>query len=236
MTASIRLLRDREEAGQILAERLARFAGKRGVVVLGLPRGGVVVAYQVAKALGAPLDVFLVRKLGVPGHEELAAGAIASGGVRVLNEDVVRSMGLSESRLNEIAAREQAVLERREQLYRGHSLAVELAGKQVIVVDDGLATGATMRTAVAALKRLGPARIIVAVPTAPVETCNMLSKEADEVVCAMTPSPFSSIGEWYEEFNQVSDDQVVALLEQARALDQTGAERDRNAGRKEKQA
>jgi len=224
MAALIRLLRDREEAGQILAERLARFAAQSDVVVLGLPRGGVVVAYQVAKALKAPLDVFLVRKLGVPGHEELAAGAIASGGVRVLNEDVVRSIGLSESRLDEIAAREQAVLERREELYRGHSSPVELAGKQVIVVDDGLATGATMRTAVAALKRLGPARIIVAVPTAPVETCNMLSKEADEVVCAMTPSPFFSIGEWYEEFTQVSDDEVVALLEQARALDQTGVD------------
>ena len=221
MRGSIRLLRDREEAGRILVEELAKYAGSRDLVVLGLPRGGVVVAYQVAKAFNVPLDVFLVRKLGVPGHEELAAGAIASGGVRVLNEDVIRSVGLSEARLDEIAAREQTVLQTRERLYRGHASPVDLTDKQVIVVDDGLATGATMRTAVAALKRLGPGRIIVAVPMAPVETCGMLAKEADEVVCAMTPSPFFSIGEWYENFGQTSDDEVVALLELARSFGQT---------------
>jgi putative phosphoribosyl transferase len=208
-------LRDREEAGEILAERLAGYAAAGDVVVLGLPRGGVVVAYEVARALNAPLDVFMVRKLGVPGHEELAAGAIASGGARVVNEDVVRGVGLDKARLDEIAAREQAVLERREQLYRGHSAAVELKDKQVIVVDDGLATGATMRTAVAALRQQGPARIVVAVPTAPAETCQVLAREADEVVCAMSPTPFFSIGEWYVNFDQTSDEQVVELLERA---------------------
>lgn len=222
MRGSFRLLRDREEAGQILVEELAKYAEDRDVVVLGLPRGGVVVAYEVAKAFDAPLDVFLVRKLGVPGHEELAAGAIASGGVRVLNDDVVRGAGLSEARLDEIAARELAVLERREQLYRGHSSPAELKNKQVIVIDDGLATGATMRTAVQALRRLGPARVIVAVPTAPVETCGMLAREADEVVCAMTPAPFFSIGEWYENFSQTSDDEVVELLERARNFGRAG--------------
>ncbi len=222
MRGSIRRLRDREDAGRILVEELAKYAGNRDVVVLGLPRGGVVVAYQVAKALNVPLDVFLVRKLGVPGHEELAAGAIASGGIRVLNDDVVRSVGLTDARLDEIAAREQAVLERREQLYRGHSSPADLKGKQVIVIDDGLATGATMRTAVQALRRLGPARIVVAVPTAPAETCGMLAREADEVVCAMTPVPFFSIGEWYENFGQTSDDEVVELLERAKGFGRAG--------------
>ena len=217
MGESIRLLEDRREAGRMVADQLARYAGKPDVVILGLPRGGVVVAYEVARALDAPLDVFLVRKLGAPGQEELAVGAIASGGVRVMNEDVVRGLGLSESRIEQIAAREQAQLERREQLYRGHTAPVELAGKQVIVVDDGLATGATMRTAVAALRRLGPARVIVAVPAAPAETCATLSREADEVVCAMTPYPFFSIGEWYRDFSQTSDEEVIELLEQARA-------------------
>jgi putative phosphoribosyl transferase len=223
MRRPVRLYRDRAEAGRALAEELGGYAQRPDVVVLGLPRGGVVVAFEVAKALHAPLDIFLVRKLGTPGHEELAAGAIASGGIMLLNDEVVWSMRLSESQIESIARREQDVLERRERLYRGHSSPATVAGKLVIVVDDGLATGATMRTAVAALRKLEPAQVIVAVPLAPQDTCDRLAHEADEVVCAMTPSPFYSIGEWYEDFAQTSDDEVVELLEKARALGQ-GAE------------
>jgi putative phosphoribosyl transferase len=168
--------------------------------------------------LNVPLDVFLVRKLGAPGHEELAAGAIASGGIMLLNEGVVRSMGISQSQIDRIVAREKELLERRERLYRGHAALVPLEGKQVIIVDDGLATGATMRTAVVSLRRLEPSRVIVAVPAAPRETCDTLAREADEVICSMTPTPFFSIGEWYEDFGQTSDEEVVALLGEARTF------------------
>jgi putative phosphoribosyl transferase len=216
MGRPMRLLKDRHEAGRMLAEELGRYAGKAGVVALGLPRGGVVVAFEVARVLGVPLDVFLVRKLGVPGHEELAAGALASGGLVVLNEDVVRSTGMRQSQLDQITAREQALLERREQLYRGHSDRPDLVNKQVLLIDDGLATGASMRTAVAALRRLGPARITVAVPVGPADTCDMLAREVDEVVCPMTPWPFFSIGEWYEDFSQTPDEEVVELLDKAK--------------------
>jgi putative phosphoribosyl transferase len=198
-----------------LAARLSRFAHRKDTIVLGLPRGGVVVAFEVAKALDVPLDVFLVRKLGAPGQEELAAGAIASGGVRVLNEDVVRALRLSEEQIETIATRERGVLEQRERLYRGHSEQLELAGKVVILVDDGLATGASMRTAIRSLRRHAPAQIVVAVPTAPPETCADLRREVDEVVCVMTPEPFWSIGSWYLDFAQTSDEEVVDLLGKA---------------------
>jgi putative phosphoribosyl transferase len=216
MGGSVRRFRDRQDAGRALAQALRRYAARTEVVVLGLPRGGVVVAFEVARELDAPLDIFLVRKLGAPGHEELAAGAVATGGIMLLNDDVVRGLGINTRQIEQIATREKGLLARREATYRGHSSPVDLAGKTVILVDDGLATGATMRTAVAAVKRLDPARIVAAVPTAPVDTCTTLAAEADEVVCLMTPSPFFSVGEWYEDFGQTSDDEVVAVLELAR--------------------
>ncbi len=223
MRGSTSAFTDRRHAGRVLAKELGRYAAKTDVVILGLPRGGVAVAFEVARELDAPLDVFLVRKLGVPGHEELAAGAIASGGVMLLNDDVVRSMGVSSRQIEQIAARERALLARREQLYRGHGGGAKVVAKQAIVIDDGLATGATMRTAVMALRRLEPARVVVAVPAAPAETCDMLAREADEVVCSMTPSPFFSIGEWYDDFAQTSDDEVVRLLDLARTFGSGGA-------------
>lgn len=223
MGDSIQILTDRRDAGRRLARELAAYSGRSDTIVLGLPRGGVVVAFEVAQALDAPLDVFLVRKLGAPGQEELAVGAIASGGVRVMNEDVVRALHLTESQIEAIAVREQAVLERRERLYRGHSEPLELAGKVVILVDDGLATGASMRTAIRSLKRHAPARVVVAVPTAPPETCAALGREVDETVCVMTPQPFYSIGSWYLDFSQTSDQEVVELLEKAKSFGQGGA-------------
>jgi putative phosphoribosyl transferase len=209
------LLVDRRDAGRQLAARLTKYAGRDDTIVLGLPRGGVVVAHEVAKALRAPLDVFLVRKLGAPGQEELAVGAIASGGVRVMNWDVFGALGLKESQVDAIASREQKVLEQRERTYRGHSRPLDLAGKVVMLVDDGLATGASMRAAIVALRSHSPARIVVAVPTAPPETCAALEREVDEVVCVMTPQPFYSIGSWYEDFTQTSDEEVVDLLRRA---------------------
>ncbi len=212
------MLTDRREAGRRLAAALEGFAGRDDVIVLGLPRGGVVVAFEVARALKAPLDVYLVRKLGVPGHEELALGAISSGGVTILNQDVVQATRASKDEIEAIAQREQTVLERREQLYRGHSRPLDLAGKTVIVIDDGLATGATMRTAIRSIRGHAPARIVVAVPVAPPDTCVLLSKEADEAVCLLTPEPFFAIGSWYLDFAQTSDDEVVDLLKEARSL------------------
>jgi predicted phosphoribosyltransferase len=209
---------DRAQAGRWLAERLRRYAGRDDVVVLALPRGGVPVAYEVARALAAPLDVFLVRKLGVPGYEELAMGAIASGGVRVLNADVVRSMGIPPSSIDRVARQEQQELERRERAYRGERPPPRLAGRTVIVVDDGLATGSTMRAAAEALRRLEPARIVVAVPVAAADTCERLGREVDEVVCAATPEPFLAVGRWYEDFSETTDDEVRDLLERAQPL------------------
>jgi predicted phosphoribosyltransferase len=176
------------------------------------------VAYEVARALAAPLDVFLVRKLGVPGYEELAMGAIASGGVRVLNADVVRSMGIPPSSIDRVARQEQQELERRERAYRGERPPPRLAGRTVIVVDDGLATGSTMRAAAEALRRLEPARIVVAVPVAAADTCERLGREVDEVVCAATPEPFLAVGRWYEDFSETTDDEVRDLLERAQPL------------------
>jgi predicted phosphoribosyltransferase len=206
---------DRREAGRVLAQQLAGYANRPDVIVLALPRGGVPVGYEVAKALHAPLDVFLVRKLGVPGHEEYAMGAIASGGVRVLNEEAVNGLGIPPSAIEEATAKEQRELERRERAYRGERPPPELRGRSVILVDDGLATGATMQAAILALRRLQPARIVVAVPTAAPDTCEQMREAADEVVCAMTPEPFYAVGLWYEDFSQTSDEEVRALLAQA---------------------
>lgn len=208
---------DRAEAGQRLADALRRFAGRPDVLVLALPRGGVPVAYEVARALGAPLDVFLVRKLGVPGHEELAMGAIASGGVRVLNPDVVAMLGVPQGMIDAATAREMAELIRRERAYRGGRPAPEVRGRTVILVDDGLATGSTMRAAVEALRARGPARLVVAVPVGARETCDAFRGEVDEVVCAVTPEPFYAVGLWYRDFGQTTDEEVRELL--ARALD-----------------
>jgi putative phosphoribosyl transferase len=210
-----RRFRDRADAGRILAERLAHYAGRDDVLVLGLPRGGVPVAAEVARALGAPLDVFLVRKLGLPGQEELAMGAIASGGARVLNEELVETLGIREELVDDVAAREGEELRRREVLYRGARPPPDVEDKIVIVVDDGLATGSSMRAAVAALRRRRPARIVVAVPAAPASTCEQLRPEVDELVCTRTPRPFYAVGIWYENFNQVTDDEVHALLQSA---------------------
>lgn len=207
--------RDRAEAGQRLAKELMHHAGGPDALVLGLPRGGVVVAYEVAKALQAPMDVYLVRKLGVPGHEELAMGAIASGGVRVLNPSVVRTTGVDDDQLDEVAARERQELERRQRAYRGEQAPPELQGKMVILVDDGLATGATMRAAVQAVRSQEPERLVVAVPTAPPETCAEFEEEADEFVCLVTPRPFFGVGGSYDNFRQTTDDEVRLFLRQA---------------------
>jgi len=204
--------RDRRHAGQMLAQALAPYAGRDDVIVLALPRGGVPVAFEVAQALHAPLDVFLVRKLGVPGQEELAMGAIASGGVRVLNDGIMRLLLLDELDLEAVVAREQRELTRREQAYRAGRAEPALAGKVVIVVDDGLATGATMRAAVAALRQRHPSRVVVAVPVGAADTCALLHNEADAVVCLRSPEPFGGVGLWYDNFTQTSDDEVRTLL------------------------
>jgi putative phosphoribosyl transferase len=206
------LYRDRLEAGRLLATKLTDYANRQDVLVLALPRGGVPVAYEVAKALHAPLEVFVVRKLGVPGHEELAMGAIATGGVRVLNEDVVRMLHIPESVINAVTAREQRELERREDLYRDDRPPADVSGRTVILIDDGLATGATMRAAVQALRQQHPARIVVAVPVAAPATCNEFRTEVDEIICAKTPEPFFGVGYWYEDFSQTTDKEVHDLL------------------------
>ena len=206
---------NRAEAGRLLAEKLENYAGRSDVVVLGLPRGGVPVAYEVAQRLGAPLDVFVVRKLGVPGFEELAAGAIASGGVRVLNEDVVRALPNADQLIESVTEKETVELERREQTYRDGRPAPELRGRVVILVDDGLATGATMRAAVAALRQRGVAKIVVAAPVGAPETCRELEQEADETICAIAPEFFQAVGQYYEDFSQTSDEEVRELLSRA---------------------
>jgi putative phosphoribosyl transferase len=206
---------NRIEAGRQLAGKLAKYAGRDDVIVLGLPRGGAPVAFEVAQRLGAPLDVFIVRKLGVPGFEELAAGAIASGGVRVLNEDVVRAIPHAHEAIEAVTVRETAELERREQIYREGRPPPELRGRIVILVDDGLATGATMRAAVRALRQCGAAKIVVAVPVGPPDTCRELQEEADETICLSTPPFFQAVGQYYEDFSQTSDEDVRELLSQA---------------------
>jgi putative phosphoribosyl transferase len=207
--------RDRAEAGRRLAAKLMEYAGRPDVLVLALPRGGVPVAFEVARALEAPLDIFVVRKLGVPGHEELAMGAIASGGAWVLNNDLIESLNPPFRVIQAVAARERLEIERRERAYRGNRPALEVRGRTVILVDDGLATGASMRAAVAALQRLGPGRLIVAVPTAAPSTCSELGQEVDECICVITPEPFHAVGIWYEDFSQTTDEEVRDLLQQA---------------------
>jgi predicted phosphoribosyltransferase len=204
--------RDRREAGRQLAKHLAAYANRPDVLVLALPRGGVPVGYEVAQALHAPLDVFLVRKLGLPGHEEFAMGAVASGGVRVLNRDVVEQLHIPDEVIDAVARRELQELERRERAYRGDRPFPDVRGKIVILVDDGLATGSTMRAAAEALRQQGPARVVVAVPAGSPETCNEFRQEVDEIVCAITPEPFYAVGLWYDDFSQTTDDEVRALL------------------------
>ena len=204
--------RNRTDAGRQLAGKLAPYADRPDVVVLALPRGGVPVASEVARALGAPLDVFVVRKLGVPGHEELAMGAVATGGLRVLNDEIVHGLDIPEREIAAVADRELHELSRRERLYRGDHPPPDVGGRTVILVDDGLATGATMRAAVQALRQQQPARIVVAVPTASPDTCEALKAAADDVVCAMTPEPFFAVGHWYDDFTQTTDDEVARSL------------------------
>ena len=206
------VFKDRQHAGAVLGGRLRHYRDHQNVVVLGLPRGGVPVAYEVARALHAPLDVFVVRKLGVPGHRELAMGAIASGGVRVLNDDVVASLRISAAAIEETAREERAELERRERAYRDGRAAAELEGRIVVLVDDGLATGATMKAAVRAVRKHAPARIVVAVPVGAPQSCEELAALADEVVCAREPEHFAAVGQWYSDFEQTSDAEVRALL------------------------
>jgi putative phosphoribosyl transferase len=206
---------DRTEAGRLLAQQLAAYANLQDVLVLALPRGGVPVAFEVANALHAPLDVIVVRKLGVPGQEELAMGAIATGSVRILNPDVVQFLDIPDEVINTIAAREQQELDRRERLYRGDRPAYDVHGRTVILVDDGIATGATMHAAVAALKQRQPARVIIAVPTAAPLTCAEFESEVDELVCVIRPEPFIAVGYWYRQFSQTPDEEVRSLLERA---------------------
>ena len=207
--------RDRVDAGRALAAGLSAYAGRDDVLVLALPRGGVPVGFEVARALGAPLDVYIVRKLGVPGHEELAMGAIASGGVRVLNDSVVQGLRIPESVIDAVAARERAEMERREREYRGGRPAPDVRGRTVILVDDGLATGATMRAAAQALRQQGPARVVIAVPVSAPESCEEFREQVDEIVCTRTPQPFYGVGMWYEDFSQTTDAEVRDLLARA---------------------
>ncbi len=209
------LFADRTDGGRRLAQRLAKYARRPNLIVLALPRGGVPVAFEVAQALAAPLDVFVVRKLGVPGHEELAMGAIASGGVRVINEDVVRALNVSQAVIDASAAREQHELERREAEYRGDRPALDVRGRTIILVDDGLATGATMRAAVGALRKQQPEHLVVGVPVGAADSCREIGQDVDEIVCVETPEPFYSVGAWYRNFSQTSDDEVRRLLNQA---------------------
>lgn len=210
------IYRNRSEAGKHLAAQLVHYADRDDVLVLALPRGGVPVAFEVAQALGAPLDVFLVRKLGVPGHEELAMGAIASGGVRVLNDDVVEYLSIPDSVIDAVAAAELQELKRREREYRGNRPEPDVSGKTVILIDDGLATGSTMRAAAAALRQQNPARIVVAVPVSAPETCDEYQMGVDEIICAAKPQPFLGVGRWYRDFSQTTDEEVRTLLEQAK--------------------
>ncbi|HWD17729.1 MAG TPA: phosphoribosyltransferase [Verrucomicrobiae bacterium] len=210
--------RDRRQAGRFLADKLEARAGDHRVIVLALPRGGVPVGFEVARRLGAPLDIFLVRKLGAPGEVELALGAVATGGVSILNEEIIASLGISHDQVREIMERERTELHRRELLYRPSAERLNLNSRIVILVDDGLATGATMRASVAAVREEQPARTVVAVPVASPDTYALFQRLADETVCVQTPKDFRGVGQWYENFTQTSDDEVRALLEEAAAF------------------
>jgi len=209
------LFRDRRDAGRRLARSLRAYGGREDVVVLALPRGGVPVGYEVARAIDAPLDIFLVRKLGTPGQLELAMGAIASGGVVFVNADVMQALGLPPSAIDTAVRREQVELERREEAYRGHRPRLPLEGRTVILIDDGLATGSSMRAAARAVAAQKPARVVVAVPVAAPSTCADLGREVDEIVCAYTPVDFAAVGHWYDDFTQTEDAEVQQLLQQA---------------------
>jgi len=210
--------RNRRDAGRVLAESLGDYANRSDVVVLALPRGGVPVAFEIAKALRAPLDVFVVRKLGVPGQEELAMGAIASGGIRDLNQDVIRELRIPAHIIESVARKEEQELARREIDYRDGNAAIDVRGRTVILVDDGLATGSSMRVAALALKKKEPAEIVVAVPVAPRETCAEFGQIVDKVVCGITPQRFRAVGEWYEDFSQTTDEEVRELLRESAAF------------------
>jgi len=211
----LRRFRDRFDAGADLASKLVRYRGDPAVLVLGLPRGGVPVAFEVARALGAPLDIFVVRKLGVPGHRELAMGAIASGGIRVLNKEVMDALHVPEADVDAVAAEEEKELDRQQRAYRGNVPFPDLAGRTAIVVDDGLATGSTMRAAVRAIRRLHAQRIVIAAPVAAADTIRSLAGEADEIVCVNAPDTFHAVSLWYQSFSQTSDEEVRRLLEAA---------------------
>lgn len=206
---------DRTDAGKILSERLSEYANREDVLILALPRGGVPVAFEVAKELNLKMDIFIVRKLGVPGNEELAMGAIASGNIRVLNEDVIRSFRIPQKAIDEATANELEELERRERIYRKNRPVPKISGSTVILIDDGLATGATMRAAVAAVKTKNPEKVIIAVPVAAPDTCSDFGSEVDEVMCVATPEPFYGVGAWYEDFSQTTDKEVCDLLDRA---------------------
>lgn len=206
---------NREEAGRKLASHLAKYADRPDVIVLGVPRGGVPIAYEVATRLHLPLDVFVLRKLGVPGHEELAFGAIGSGGVRVLNSEVVEELGITAHAISSVTRAERRELERRERLFRGDRPPLDVNGRIVILVDDGIATGASVRAAIAALRQMEPAAIVIATPVAPLRTCNLLQPEVDDLVCLEMPEPFYGVGQFYHDFSQVSDEEVSELLDRA---------------------
>jgi predicted phosphoribosyltransferase len=209
------LFRDRRDAGKKLAQKLIDYSGRSDVIVLALPRGGVPVAYEVAVALRAPMDIFIVRKLGWPGHEEMAIGAIASGGVKVLNEDIVRYLNIPDNLIKAVAQRELRELERREKAYRGNHPPLEVKDHTVIVIDDGLATGASMRAAIVGVRTHSPRKVVIAVPTAALETCEALEPEVDQIICATTPEPFYGVSKWYENFSQTTDEEVRMLLQEA---------------------
>jgi len=215
------LFNDRVDAGKKLAKKLSEYANRSDVIILALPRGGVPVAFEVAKELNVKMDVFIVRKLGVPGNEELAMGAIASDNIRVLNEDVIRSFQIPQSVIDEVAVNELRELERRERLYRGNRPKPDISGSTVILIDDGLATGATMRAAAAAVKTKNPAKIVIAVPTAASDTCSAFENEVDQTICVATPEPFYGIGAWYEDFSQTTDKEVCELLDKAEKIKST---------------
>jgi putative phosphoribosyl transferase len=207
--------KDRRDAGRKLAHKLSAHARGQNTLILALPRGGVPVAYEVALILNIPMDIFIVRKLGLPGREELAIGAIASGGIRILNSDIIRMLSVPEEAINFVSRRELQELQRRERLYRGNRPSPEVRDRTIILIDDGLATGASMRAAVAGVRAQHPARVVVAVPAAAAETCDVFRSEVEEVVCAITPEPFYGVSRWYEDFSQVTDEEVRTLLEEA---------------------